>query len=113
VIVWTLVHPDMRPEHLGFLPSFLSEKDPRPAREQIASNYAHGGGWNPMKGFRYTPRPMKDPRLWMLGTLKYPGDPPLVPRAMALLRKERLILYDHDFLMILQDDDSYEVSRVD
>ena len=56
---------------LGFLPSFLSEADPRPAAEQIHANYTHGGGWNPrLHGQSFDPVTL---------ALTYPGDPPLYP----------------------------------
>ena len=32
-MIWTLIHPKMTHEALGFLPGMLSESDPRPARE--------------------------------------------------------------------------------
>lgn len=48
---WVLFHPKMTPEMLGLIPSFLSESDPRPAREQFDENYQHGGGWRPLPNF--------------------------------------------------------------
>jgi len=89
-------------EDLGFLPAFIDDNDQRPAREQLKENYAHGGGWRPMSG-------------WIrMGTvITYPGDPPMRPIAMTKLRDETLYLYPHAFLMILQKDGSFEVSRVD
>lgn len=105
-MLWTMLHPKVTPEHLGFLPSFLSEDDPRPAREQIDTGYAHGGGWRPFGQDRWTLDP---------GTtvLRYPGDPPMRPLATTSLRKERLYFYDHAVLMILQPDGAFEVGRVD
>ena len=45
---WLLVHPAVTEEVLGWLPSFLSEDDPRSAREQLDANYKYGGGWDPI-----------------------------------------------------------------
>lgn len=90
--------------HLGFIPSFLSEYDPRPAREQLDQNYAHGGGWSPMPG-------------WQLQSdgesLRYPGDPVLHPLAEAKLRDETIRFYDCAFVAIFQPDGSFEVDRLD
>jgi hypothetical protein len=47
-VIWFLA-PCIKPEMLGFIPSFLSEDDSRPAREQFAANYI--AGWQPMPGF--------------------------------------------------------------
>lgn len=98
------------PEGLGFLPSFLSENDPRPAREQINENYAHGGGWHPFNGFTRTDD----------NCLVYPGDGTVYapdefyyPLAEAQLRDEKLYFYEGEWLSIVQPDGSFEVSRMD
>lgn len=97
------------PEGLGFLPSFLSEDDPRPAAEQINENYAHGGGWSPFNGFEYDP---------VYNRLIYPADevdPAEVYHALATaqLRNEQLYFYEGEWLAIVQPDGSFEVSRMD
>jgi hypothetical protein len=43
-MIWILKHPRARYDMLGFIPQFLDDADPRPAREQLHSAYAHGGG---------------------------------------------------------------------
>lgn len=88
--------------HLGYIPSFLSEADPRPAKEQFEENYSFGG-WQPMKGFKLN----KDM------SLKYPGDPPMKPWAEATLRQELIYVYQSGWVMILQPDMSFEVARLD
>jgi hypothetical protein len=100
MMLWIQTDPRV---DLGFLPGMLSDADPRPAREQIEANYQHGGGWRPQTGFT----------LHANYRLKYPGDPPLRPRAMTNLRHEMIVLYDHDYLGIYQPDGSFEVARVD
>jgi hypothetical protein len=87
---------------LGYIPGFLDETDPRPAREQIDTNYAQGGGWRPTQGFERT-----------LQGLKYPGDPPMALIAVTALRDELIEFYDCQWLLILQPDGSFEVSRMD
>jgi hypothetical protein len=89
---------------VGYLGGMLDDEDPAPARDQIDKAYRHGGGWNPMPGFIYLPAGR---------ALLYPGDPPMFPISECYLRAERLMLYRHSWLAILQTDGSVEVARVD
>ncbi len=93
---------------LGTIPLMLDDEDPRGAIEQINEGYAHGGGWNPVRGFRMS----------MGGSLLFPGDPLLVPLAFTILRNEIVYFYQHCWVAVAQfgDDDnikSYEVARLD
>lgn len=88
---------------LGFLPDMLREDDPRPAREQLDSGYRHGGGWDPFKGHE----------LLANNAICYPGDPPLYPVAETKLRDELILLYEHDWVAIIQPDRSFEICRMD
>jgi hypothetical protein len=103
-MIWHGIHPKFEPETLGFIPSFLSEADERPAKQQIDANYRHGGGWRPASGFTLDTKTMN---------LNYPEDPPYRPLAMSTLRDEVLVFYDCAFLMILQKDGTFEVARID
>lgn len=98
---WYLVHPKA-PEALGYIPNFLSSADPRPAREQFNERYVFGG-WRPFEGFKLG----KD------FALLYPGDPPTIPVAWTLLRDERIVVYLHQWVAIIQPDNSFEVCRMD
>lgn len=98
-MIWVKAHERI---DLGLLPSFFSEADPRPAREQINERYV--SGWQPMPQCK-----LHDGSRYMT----YPGDPPFKFRAATVLRDEQIILYEHDMLAIVQRDGSYEVSRVD
>jgi hypothetical protein len=89
-------------EQLGYLPGFLSEDDPRPAAEQYDNNYV--GGWRPQPGWEYAPATMR---------ARYPGDPPLYPFAMTMLRDERVLFYPHAYVLVLQPDDTFEMARMD
>lgn len=101
---WLLLDPRMTPEHLGFIPEFLNEADPRPARAQIDERYAHGGGWRPVDGFTIDDD----------GSIRFPGDAaPLPPLAQTMLRGEAILFYEHDWLLILQRDGTFEIARVD
>jgi hypothetical protein len=95
-------------EAAGLLPDFFGEADPRPAREQLHENYAHGGGWHPMKGWRLE-------HVGHLGLARayYPGDPPMRELSRAVFRKELLILFQGSWLAIIQPDGSFEMGRCD
>jgi hypothetical protein len=103
MITFTLLDPRMTESHLGIIPEFFSENDPRPAREQAQDNYAHGGGWDRFDGFRMLAN----------GALQYPGDPPMHPLAEARLRDEVIRFYNSAWVAIVQPDGSFEVSRMD
>jgi hypothetical protein len=100
---FTMVHPQATTAMLGYIPTFLSESDPRSAREQLNANYAHGGGYDPFPGFKMLPDL----------NLQYPGDPPTRLLAFAELRDERILMYEHSWVAIVQKDGSWVVSRMD
>lgn len=103
-VEWELLHPKMTMEHLGFLPLWLDDDDPRGAAEQLDHHYMFGGfKQHPIKGFKA----LKDMHL------KYPGDPMLVPRAKAKLRDETVCFYDSAFVAVWQKDGSFVVARFD
>ena len=92
----------------GFLPTFILESDPRPLAEQINERYQHGGGWRPMGGWEIVGKSDFGP------TIKYEEDGSSMEAiGRCRFRNEMLYLYDYDFLMILNDDGSFEVARVD
>jgi hypothetical protein len=97
-----LLLPHATPDHVGLIPSFLDENDPRPAAQQFDENYAFGGGWKPMPGFKLSGT-----------TLKYPGDPAMNPLAMIVFRQETILIYECAWVVILQVDGSWEASRMD
>jgi len=91
-------------ELMGYIPQFLLGHDPRSAAEQFNERYAHGGGWRPFDGFVLNHEN---------GSIKYPGDPAYEPVAMIEFRDERIYIYPHAWVLILQPDGSYEVARMD
>lgn len=101
---WNILDPRYGIDALGFLPDMLNTDNPASAREQLDVAYRHGGGWRPFKGFVLNKDTMG---------IKYPGDPVYHPIAETYLRDERIILYPHAWVMILQKDESYEISRMD
>jgi hypothetical protein len=96
--------PQQLAERLGFLPQLLDDGDPRSAKEQMNTNYAHGGGWNKFDGFTMSQDKM---------SLRYPGDPPFKLIAVSQLHDEVLMFYEHDWLVIMQPDETWEAARVD
>lgn len=104
MIKWELIHPNATLDHLGFIPMFILENDPRPAKEQINERYAHGGGWHSFTGFKLSVDKTR---------LTYPGDPDMVLIARAQLRDETLLFFDCSWFCIVQPDGSYEISRLD
>jgi hypothetical protein len=88
---------------LGFIPAMLSAIDPRPAKEQINANYAHGGGWRSFAGFVMLPN----------GNMQYPEDEPTVLLAETALRNETIRFYDGAWLAIIQPSGEFEVCRID
>lgn len=101
-MIWRAMHPHATPDMLGFLPGFLSEDDPRPAREQLDSAYAHGGGWNSFTGFRMLP-----------DGIAYPGDPVMPLLYETQLRDEIIRFYNCAWVAIVQPDGSFDIARMD
>lgn len=102
MIEWKIIHPQFTQEGLGYLQFYLSEGDPRSAKEQLDEAYSFAGGWRPFDGFKMTPK-----------GLEYPGDPPQLLLAECKLRDETVRLYECSWVAIVQPDGSYEIARMD
>ena len=94
--------------YAGLLPAFFDENDPRPAQDQLHEHYAHGGGVRPFKGFT-----LRDWQVSNGAWLTYPEDHPLLEMTRAKMRDETLILFDCQWLAIVQPDGSHIITRVD
>jgi hypothetical protein len=113
MMVWSVLQPGIRRntmmDLLGFIPSFLNEDDPRPAREQLDEGYGFAGGWCPFAGFTMLPN----------GNLSFrsepgePDDPETLPLAETKLRDETIRVYEHAWVAVIQPDGSYEIARMD
>lgn len=88
---------------LGHIPEFIFAQDERPAWEQINQRYPPG--WNPMLPGKFA--------LDQHDYLYYPGDPVMVPLATAFHRQERIIVYPHAWVCIVQLDGGFSVARID
>jgi hypothetical protein len=97
-----ILHPRATMEHLGMIPLWLDERNPKSAREQLNDAYPFGG-WDPFTGFR----------LGDDNSLRFPGDPPQRPIAEMRLRDECILMYEHSWVAIIQPDRSFEVCRMD
>ncbi len=103
-------HPygDVRLEDIvGALVLCWDKNDPRPAIEQHDERQMGNGPWSDSKGkFKL------DPETYFL---KYPGDPAYKPMAIAELplTKQKIIVYNHAWVVILDEDGSWTVDRRD
>ena len=91
-------------EHLGYIPYWISEDDPRGIADQIDAGYKFGGFKQyPIKGFEKRRE----------FCLKYPGDPLLCPLATLDLRDETFCFYQSSVCAVFQKDGSFVVARID
>lgn len=97
------LHPRVTMDHIGDIPFWLSETNPRTAAQQLDAAYQHGGGWSPFVGFTLADD----------NSLHFPDDPPLVPIAAMQMREELILMYAHSIVAIIQPDRSFEVCRMD
>lgn len=95
-----------RPEVWGIIPSFLDESDPRSAKEQFNEHYQ--GGWRPFEGFTLGRSPSGMPN-----KLMYDGDPPMKILSVMLFRDEFIAMFECEWVLILQKDNTWEVCRMD
>ena len=118
-IFWELTHPDTRPHHLGMLPGWFNPNDERPAREQANAGYLNTAGctYNPQAGFTLQ-KNEKGHYAIQYGTGEPdedgdPADPPLQELARAELRDELIVLFECEYVGIIQKDQSFVVARCD
>lgn len=104
MLTWKFHHPAMTLDHLGLIPGWLREDDPRGIADQMDAAY-HFGGFKqyPITGFKQVREKC----------LKYPGDPMLCPLATLELRDETLAFYQSSICAVWQKDGSFIVARFD
>jgi len=88
----------------GYIPGFLDPNDPRPAKDQIHTNYSQGGGWHAYKGFKLDPKTRR---------LSHPGDPPIRPYLEICFGDELVFIYPFSWVVIVQPDGAWEAARID
>ncbi len=91
-------------EIVGDIKYFGDASNPEPLNAQIDRMYSFGGGWSPFKGFVLN----KETK-----SLTYPDDPELMPLAFAKFRNQEVYIYNHSWVSIVEEDGSFEVSRID
>lgn len=88
----------------GWIPSFLVADNKDNAQTQFNQNYSHGGGWSPFSD------------KWVLhddDSIEYPGDPTYKPLAYTYLHNQKVVVYPHAWVAIINPDKSFEVARMD
>ena len=102
---WELLYPGMRRDFVDGLPDFDDQSDDaESAREQLDRVYCdEGGAWHPTSGFDIK----SGNELYRDG--KFYSN----PIAQAWLRHELILLYESDWVAVVQPDGSFEVARLD
>lgn len=91
---------------VGITPQFLSENDPADAVTQLNEGYRHGGGWHDFNGFELV-------EVDGIPELHYPDDPPTRAFAFWQLRDEKIVLFEHAWVAVIQPDQNFRVARMD
>ena len=100
-------------EAAGRLPLIFYDADPKRAKEQIISRYAHGGGWHPFEGFT-----LHSEKCLGGALLTYPDDPDTREISRTTLHEgkkneELLILFEHSWIAVVQSNGEYKITRMD
>lgn len=113
-MIWDMAD-GINADYLGFIPSWFSLADERPAIEQANSGYMHtaGCGFTPFEGFDLRMNKAgKYELVYTKGDPEYP-DPPNAEWARTKLRDETIIVFDSAWTAIVQKDGSFVVARCD
>lgn len=111
-IEWTFLNGGTE-NQTGMIPHFLHALSigRAPVADQFHANYEHGGGWRPHGKGKWEMRGSgADLAGW---NLKYPGDPALKVRAMAVVGAELVLIFDYGLVCVRQLNGSFEVARMD
>lgn len=101
---WEMLHPRVTLDHLGLVPAWLDDRNPKGLCDQMDDGYRFGGFKQyPMDGFKVERE----------FCLKYPGDPLMRPLAKASLRDEVICFYDAAIFAVFQKDGTFKVARFD
>jgi len=95
---------------LTFLGSCLSAADPRPVSEQAAENF--GGGWSPSRDMAPKWRLTNDEAgKYVLSYESEEGSEPNLELARAVVREELVVVFEMEWMAIIQRDGTFEVDR--
>ena len=104
----TTLYQWSHPHLIGYLGQIFLNGTGETAQEQLNQRYAHGGGFHPFEGFILAGADETD-----AATITYPKDPPMREVSRLSLNEQTLILFEHQWLAIVEADNSYRVTRVD
>ena len=112
--IWTMAR-GVHPETIGVLPMILMSNDPRPVKDQLDDRYSHGGGYSVSPGnWKYIPAEGEnEATLQYTSTSGEESDEALREMARTQIHDETCILFDYQFMAIVQPDASFVVVRVD
>lgn len=107
----------VEPYAMQLINEIFQDDDPRDAKEQLAERYDTYHMECGTRGFRLQGN-WRTPgeaviQFWEDGVAEDAQDSPLPEIARATLRDETLILMVYDWLVIVQPDGAFEVTRVD
>lgn len=121
-MIWHF-HNGATREHIGLIPDFLSDHDPRSAAEQFNESYAHGGGWSSFgKGQWKLQLPLlPESEAWYAeARLIYPGDPAFKCVAHTVLHygkdtAELVLVFPYGPWVVVKKftSDEFDVARMD
>ena len=86
----------------GFIPTFLHASNPLSTIEQLDEGYV--SGWRKFDGFTLNKDNLE---------LSYPGDPPMLPRAVVKFKDDIIAIYDYAWVLVLMPSGEWEVCRMD
>lgn len=117
-VLWKLTHPLATIDHLGMLPLWFNAGDDRPAQEQANAGYMETAscGYHPQTGFTLKQDEKGNYALqYGSGEPDEDGeaDPPLHEIARAELRDELIVLFEAEYVGIIQKDQSFVAARCD
>lgn len=99
---WEMLKEGVSYHDLGLVYYWFSLGDDTPTRDLIDRHYKQGGGFNEIDGFTLSDN----------NCLQYPGDPVLEPLAQLRRGPELVVFYDFALLAIIQQDRTFQVTRV-
>jgi hypothetical protein len=97
-LVWS------NPHVIGYLVNFLNPSDPRGAVAQIGTSYI--SGWNDFNGFQLNKSGDRY-------SLAYPNDRPMRELSRTTMRGETIVLFEYDWVAVIQPNGSFKVARLD
>lgn len=113
-LVWELRHPNATPEHLGMLPMWFSAADQRDAFTQADTGYLNTAGCNyrPQPGFKLG-KNGENYTLIYGNPEEEDADPPMEELARMKLVNQTIVVFDCEWVAIIQPDETFVVARCD